>query len=397
MKRLLSPVRNERGATFVFFVAMIIPLLSLAALAADVGVMHTARSEAQRAAEAAALAGAGLYMNVGAGGEVPDSATVVAKAREYALTLNGVGKGLADSARVQVFQGEQRVRVTVYGKASLLFARIFGRDVQVVDAVAAARVMGAQGTDCVKPFAIPDLWEEKTGGDKNGDKVYDQGENWTYEAGEDHYKRYSVPPASDATGYGSALRDGKGKPSYVGDQGRRMTIKQGHPKGQETNFESPEVLQPGIFLPLVIPDPAGGGDWCPAVTGGGGDEGASQYKRNIACCNPRMINVNDTLSLKTGRMVGPTQQGMGIRIPNGENTTFDEALAGKQTPRVIKLVLYDPGELMKGGKQTVVINNIALMYVESVNGDDITGRFLKYAEGVGQGTGSLIKTLQLVE
>ena len=78
MKRLLSPVRNERGATFVFFVAMIIPLLSLAALAADVGVMHTARSEAQRAAEAAALAGAGLYMNVGAGGEVPESATVVA-------------------------------------------------------------------------------------------------------------------------------------------------------------------------------------------------------------------------------------------------------------------------------------------------------------------------------
>ncbi|HEU0080317.1 MAG TPA: pilus assembly protein TadG-related protein, partial [Longimicrobiaceae bacterium] len=61
MNRLLRPVRNERGATFVFFVAMTLGLLSLGALAADVGMLMTVRSEAQRAAEAAALAGAGMY------------------------------------------------------------------------------------------------------------------------------------------------------------------------------------------------------------------------------------------------------------------------------------------------------------------------------------------------
>ena len=49
---------DERGATIVFVSLAVAALLSIVALAVDVGMLYTARGEAQRAADAAALSGA---------------------------------------------------------------------------------------------------------------------------------------------------------------------------------------------------------------------------------------------------------------------------------------------------------------------------------------------------
>src|SRR5579884_1193422 len=52
---------RQRGATLVFFAFFIIFLMGAAALAIDLGMLYVARSEAQRAADAAALAGANVF------------------------------------------------------------------------------------------------------------------------------------------------------------------------------------------------------------------------------------------------------------------------------------------------------------------------------------------------
>jgi hypothetical protein len=423
MRRLLRPVRNERGATLVFFAGLTAALLSLAAIGVDTGMMFTVRSEAQRAAEAAALAGAGLYMNVGADGEAPDSATVAEKALEYALELNRVGSGYADSAVVEVFESEQRVRVTVFGKASLLFARIMGRRLQDVDAVAAARVMGAAGAKCVKPFALPDMWAEGKGPTGNGpgwgqdlnhNYVWDpgsghkndpnQGETWNFNPAEDFYKKWSDPPSEDAgpvTGYGGALRDATG---FTGDQGRPMLIKAADPGQNDFNST---MISPGQFLPFIMPeDPEMENDACPGVIGSG-ENGAGSYCSNIAQCNNNVIRADTTYGLKSGNMRNPTKKGIDLLIGD-DDTTWEEAMAGAESSRVIKVALFDPKETYqagtydsRSGKQVlheVKINNIALIYVQGFDSDgNIIGKFMKYADGVAQGAGSTVKSLQLVE
>jgi hypothetical protein len=407
----------------VFFAGLTTALLSLAAIGVDTGMMFTVRSEAQRAAEAAALAGAGLYMNVGEGGEAPDSATVAEKAREYALQLNRVGSGFADSAVVEVFESEQRVRVTVYGKASLVFARIMGRRLQDVDAVAAARVMGAAGARCVKPFALPDMWAEGKGPtgsapgwgqDLNRNYVWDpgsgrrndpnQGETWNFDPAEDFYKKWSDPPSDDpgpVTGYGGALRDATG---YTGDQGRPMLIKAADPGQNDYNST---MISPGQFLPFIMPeDPEMENDACPGVIGSG-QNGAGSYCSNIAQCNNNVIRADSTYGLKSGNMRTPTKKGVDLLIGD-DDTTWEEALAGAETSRVIKVALFDPKETYqagtydsRSGKQVlheVKINNIALIYVQGFDSDgNLMGKFMKYAEGVSRGAGSTVRSLQLVE
>jgi hypothetical protein len=61
----IHPVRstsNERGATIIVVALSMLALLSMMALAVDVGMLLTARAEAQRAADSAALAGAGALI-----------------------------------------------------------------------------------------------------------------------------------------------------------------------------------------------------------------------------------------------------------------------------------------------------------------------------------------------
>jgi hypothetical protein len=71
------------------------------------------------------------------------------------------------------------------------------------------------------------------------------------------------------------------------------------------------------------------------------------------------------------------------------------------SPRVIKIALWDPIEVQKSGKQYIKFTNISLMFVEEHKkmGDPVTARFITYAQGSGPGpkTGPLVKILQLVE
>src|SRR5579884_3664034 len=57
--------RPERGASLVLVAAVLVALLAAASLAVDLGLLYVARSQAQRAADAAALAGASAFVDAG--------------------------------------------------------------------------------------------------------------------------------------------------------------------------------------------------------------------------------------------------------------------------------------------------------------------------------------------
>ncbi len=57
--------KNERGITIVLVAFSLLSLLGMAALAIDVSTLYVAHSEAQRAADAAALAGARMFASSG--------------------------------------------------------------------------------------------------------------------------------------------------------------------------------------------------------------------------------------------------------------------------------------------------------------------------------------------
>ncbi|MCK5439001.1 MAG: hypothetical protein KAI97_03620, partial [Gemmatimonadetes bacterium] len=57
-----NPLNNERGGSAILVAITMTALLSAVALAVDVGMLLNSRSEAQRAADSAALAGAGSLL-----------------------------------------------------------------------------------------------------------------------------------------------------------------------------------------------------------------------------------------------------------------------------------------------------------------------------------------------
>src|SRR4029077_1164943 len=57
--------RAERGQTIVLVAVALVSLLGMAALAIDIATLYVARGEAQRAADAAALAGAKMFATSG--------------------------------------------------------------------------------------------------------------------------------------------------------------------------------------------------------------------------------------------------------------------------------------------------------------------------------------------
>ena len=405
-------LRNEDGAALLFVVLMLVTLIGLIAIAVDVGLWLTTRSEAQRAADAAALAGAGLYREP----IKPTVAEAEAEARRFAA-LNFVGRDMIDAGEdgdvtVLVEDAKQKVTVTITGGTHPLFAQYLGWDRLPVRATAAARVFDAGGAKCVKPFALPDTWHEKTQ-DANGNRVWDNGEAWTYDPQVDHYKRFGdtgpEAPAGEETGYGSAFRDGQGTPAYKGDHGRRVAIKAGEPvnKGGSSEYNTATIYA-GLFFPFALPeDPT-----MPSCKkgGGGGEKGGAAYRRNICQCNNNTIELGKEYPLEPGNMVGPTQQGIKELLDEDPSAYWDTradpgqvvSQYGMDSPRVIKIALYDPAEVQKSGRQAVRFNNIALFFLEGYEEStkSVIGRFIKYADGVsssGPKTGSMIKVLQLVQ
>jgi hypothetical protein len=415
-------VSNERGGILALMAVSLVVLLGVSALAVDLAMAFAARAEAQRVADSAALAGGSAYLDL-----QPDDPLlepeVRARAYEYA-TMQTIREAAVDSPQVtvQVLTDSLKVRVWVTRDGlPTWFARILGIDEMDVGAMAAAQAVRAGSATCVKPFAVPDIWYEPPpdptteppteGDDTDGDKLWEDGEDWRLgdDMGE-RYKKYQGTYDPDATGYGSHLRndasDATGR-RYDGDWGRRIPIKVSDP---QSDFQ----LAPGIFYPFRMPeDPNIEG--CDGGDGATGDSGGAVYRNNICRCNANEIKLGEPYPTEPGDMIGPTFQGIRDLIAldpdaswnpdTGEVEGWDVTKYGtdwRSSPRVIKIALFDPIQLQKGGLQDLYFNNIALMFLEDQKNprDPIIGRFLYFASGAGTGgpdDGSLVLYLRLVE
>ena len=164
--------RRERGMTLPLVALFIVVLFAFAALAIDVGILYTARTSAQHAADAGALAGAFVFAN----SPNPAAATVANAAVSTAVQNKILGQSLtaadfggpltaspcpANNASTAVCVDSTNRRVTVYiartGAASVgtFFARAIGwNSVGVTTRATAEASSQAGGTHCLKPFFI---------------------------------------------------------------------------------------------------------------------------------------------------------------------------------------------------------------------------------------------------
>ncbi|HZI94468.1 MAG TPA: pilus assembly protein TadG-related protein [Patescibacteria group bacterium] len=360
IRAIRSLAKDEEGASLMFVAISMITLLSMMALAIDVGMIYEAKGQAQNAADSGALAGAGSLIVSPANATL---ATDTAKlfAEKHLIVKQQVSIVSASDVQVDLANGRVTVtarRIAARGNAvPTFFARIFGRDLVDVEATAIAEVDSASSASCMKPWAIPDAYDDQSapiGSYNNGD-YYKQG----------------------VTSWGTNYRNN----NY--DVGTQLVLKQGTPGS---------AVAPGQFYPIDLPLPNG------PTTGG------ARYKENIESCNGQVVNINDSVMTETGNMVGPTKQGVQDLIDQDPGARWDPALGVVNSafppggsPRIGRVPMFDPSNPPTSGKQSLKITNIAGFFIEGVKGNgDVTGR-LVFATGSGAPTpGTMLTTVRLV-
>jgi Flp pilus assembly protein TadG len=160
---------HERGAILVHVAFAIIALMAFSTFVIDYGVFWLSRRQAQNAADAGALAGAIAlayddYTDRYTTGPAQQSAQMVALANQVFGAAPSVQLGSDITFPPCPDDGTNAcVRVNVYRTLARrnplpVFAGTFvGLTDQDVQATATAKVANGNATDCLRPFAVPDI------------------------------------------------------------------------------------------------------------------------------------------------------------------------------------------------------------------------------------------------
>jgi Flp pilus assembly protein TadG len=390
MRRIEKLRRDEKGMTYVFVGLGFMAFLSASMLAIDVGMLMTARSQAQNSADSGALAGATAlvydsYTDHSAGGPAVTSALTAAHAN---LVMGGDVSSIPTD--VEFLQspttGEQsRVRVTVWRSSDrgnpipTLIAQYFGVRSASIGAVATAEASPSNAMDCVKPFTIPDKWIEK------------QTPAWDPTDTYDAYNNKGQPLANPDIYIPAYNADGTPNPNYTGynnerDKGTELVIRAG----------TGNNITPTFYFSLAMTSDTGGDD----------------YRWNIGNCNTTVYHVGDLLVQEPGNMEGPTVQGITDLINRDPNAQWDSAnlkvinsAFGSHSPRIFPIPLYDPvyydvGK-RNGRNADLKTANWIGFFAERVSGNNIYG-VITPITGIYDKSGpapnaALPKTIRLVQ
>ena len=173
---------RERGAVLIYVAVALIGLLAFSALVIDLGVMMVGRRQTQNAADGGALAG-GISLAYVQRPTDPDNLSdpAYARAKQAAAAVAQANRAWGQAPRVieetdvqiitcpEPIAGlpDKCIRVNAYrnqeggtGNAPLptFFARLVGVNDQGARATATAQLIPGTSVNCVKPWAIPDLW-----------------------------------------------------------------------------------------------------------------------------------------------------------------------------------------------------------------------------------------------
>jgi Flp pilus assembly protein TadG len=427
-------VDNERGQTLALAAAAVTVMLGLSAVAIDLGRLFSARAEAQRAADAAALAGASQFYYYTPAQAVPfaDSA-----ARAFAK-LNRIQQTLisdADIVSVTPNAANLTVRVVIQ-RANIRnwFASTIGVRNSTVNAAATAQLSPAGAAQCIKPIAIPDLWQEPAAGGADslhpngvGNRVWDIPPPPT--AGNNYP---SVPPieawrytgtsgqsfAGGNAGYGTTYRDGRAgqyQTAKSADFGRRLVLMIEAPSGS-----SGVSIQPSSFYQA----------W--GISNGGGNSPGGTSAASIAAgirdpnCGIATAETGTTYRAANGIGAGQIGNAWDDLYNLDPNATWDDQnnkvinsnkcpSSGPclpehwmESPRVITVGVYDPTVYgTSPSNNAMAFRDFATVFVEKPftvgpGGSPkrwVTGVLLRYNKGLGGGTtsGNLNRVLRLIK
>jgi Flp pilus assembly protein TadG len=378
---------DERGVTLVLVAGSLVALLSAAAIAIDIGNLLLARTEAQAAADAAALAGAG-YLAVysddepGARQEAITFAADNSVRREVAIVLPGDVDVDLDRQEVTVRVRRARDRGSA---VATYFARIFGADSMNVGVSATARVLPVGPDeqvleDCYLPIALPDRWWEDEGArDRAG---YD--DSWDPVVGDKKVKdtvadTYDSPFTDD---------DGSNPSGYTdADFGQKVYIRSATGGGGDLN--------PSWYFPWTPFGPE-----ARLVDDG---PGGAEYRSRFTSCMNGQYGIGDVVFTEPGAMVGPTNQGFDELIAKDANATWNSSggtggcvwrngACTASSPRIKPVPLFNPTLPPDAGRKEFVISNIGYLFVEGQEsvpglGNVYVGRWLGGTVQVGGGGG----------
>ena len=399
MTSTIRSFRDESGVAIVQVALSLAVLLGFGAIAVDAGMLYTKRTELQRTADAAALAGASAFIDYPV---AVASAPARQRALDYALAHSNARTPIsAGQVTIQVLPAEEKVRVRIGGTSNTFFARILNRDfVDVAAQAAAETAIGGTQAVCVKPLAIPDRWLDTD--DDDGNRIWDEAESWVFEPPAPGLDYYSRAGTANPTGYGSDFTYGV-MSDYPLDYGRPLTI-----KAAEDTGDPSDAPVDSFFFPWVMPFSEGRVGECRFQSDG--ENGADPYRANICNCNLAPIFLDTEYLTENGDMEGPTFQGMQELIKSDPDAHWDPVAnvvksskyEDNTSPRIIKISTFDPNEYLKPGKNPIKFNNFLKVFVESqpTEKDPVVARFMGFTSGVGAPSnpgGTLVKVLRLVE
>ncbi len=382
--------KHDKGNVLIMVALSFAVLAAFGMLTIDVGRILVTRTQLQNAADASALAGASVFCEV----TDPPDADVENRARQVgsaneALVASAVpvdmARAIIQIARADAENADNKVTVTTFSNTSQYFYNMVDLlGPRIRDALVAAKATAHCGptcnVTCVKPWSIPDRWDDtvdivgfpgwKNNGyydfedytDTNGNLIHDVGEPYTDTNGNGSFDSEPYHPL--LTGYVPDPVAGNTLAGPGGDIGLLLTLK-------ANNGGKPI---PSQYWAVDLP-PINRGDPIP---------GASQYRWNIANCNESPIAPGDILQTEPGNMVGPTRQGMEDLIALDPNAEWDLATQSvinsdfSVSPRIVLIPLHDPRFPISSGRpSTLKVAKVAAFFMEEMNGNQVTGRFLK--------------------
>lgn len=404
--------RNQDGVSVVFVALLLVVLLGMAALAVDMGLLMAARTEAQRVADSAALAGAGVYT-----GDSSSEGLARSTAQHFASLndIRNVAAVVDPDEDVEFVPANRLVRVRVHRTAARdnpmtnVFARAIGIDTTDVSTVAAARWNPTGGANCMLPVCIPDRWWE---GIAPG--VGDS------ESGPWPTMTDVFDPANDVY-----------EPLFIFNEDGEII------DGPNEPHSSYNESARGTEIRLKTNSPCQGGEecWFPATyfairfPGDDSQPGADVWAERIkGCPEPDLIwYPGQLVDQEPGDMVGKTNEGFkelidqapdqywassGPGVPAG-GCVWDPNRPGGagcipdyESPRTRVLPMFDPREFPDNPSVPFRITSFVGVFVDGFQGSghnaEIIGRFVNYrgAEALPPGSDDvpvLGQILQLVE
>ena len=359
---------DESGFSLVFVAVGMLGFVAVSMLAIDVGMLMTARSQAQNSADASALAGATAlayndWDDRSATG--PAVMNALATARKNQVMAVMVSVKTADIEFPNDPSGQPtRVKASVYRDGSrgnpvaTLVAYYFGIKTANISATATAEASPADAMTCVLPFTIPDRWIEKQTAPFDPDDSFDLFAKKNVRlANPDVY----IGPQDPATytGYNAER-----------DKGTLVRLK----------ADNTTKIAPSFYYPYAVP----------------GSTGAADYRWSIGNCNTTVMKFDQLFDPEPGNMVGPTQQGMADLIALDPDARWDElnkrVISTKQpSPRVRAIPLFDPAYYadgkLNGRNASLKFVNYLGFFIEEMRGNEVVGRITPIG-GLRQGNGN---------